>query len=42
MLESIRKYIKKNTNIIKEILSDNKGSIILSLFFLFIIFIGYI
>ncbi|GAA0081778.1 TVP38/TMEM64 family protein [Clostridium sporogenes] len=42
MLESIRKYIKKNLNIIKEILSDNKGSIILSLFFLFIIFVGYI
>ncbi|NFA36463.1 TVP38/TMEM64 family protein, partial [Clostridium botulinum] len=42
MLESIKKYIKKNINIIKETLIDNKGSIILSLFVLFIIFIGYI
>ncbi|APQ99479.1 hypothetical protein RSJ2_3226 [Clostridium botulinum] len=42
MLESIKKNIKKNINIIKETLIDNKGSIILSLFVLFIIFIGYI
>ncbi|OPD20581.1 hypothetical protein AL710_11700 [Clostridium botulinum] len=42
MLESIKKYIKKNINIIKETLIDNKGSIILSLFVLFIIFIGCI
>ncbi|NFJ16845.1 TVP38/TMEM64 family protein, partial [Clostridium botulinum] len=42
MLESIKKYIKKNINIIKETLIGNKGSIILSLFVLFIIFIGYI
>ncbi|NFE75932.1 TVP38/TMEM64 family protein, partial [Clostridium botulinum] len=42
MLESIKKYIKKNINIIKETLIDNKGSIILSLSVLFIIFIGYI
>ncbi|NFU79652.1 TVP38/TMEM64 family protein, partial [Clostridium sporogenes] len=42
MMESIRKYIKKNTHIIKEILSHNKGSIRLSVFVLCIIFIGYI
>lgn len=42
MMKNIKKYIEKNVNIIKQLLVDNKASIIVSLFFLFIIFIGYI